>query len=43
MATLKNSLIMGNIYDPDTNCQYVLMRVPVKDWEEYQIEMEKEQ
>jgi hypothetical protein len=42
MATLKNSLIMGNIYDPDTDCQYVLMRVPAKDWDEYQKEMDEE-
>lgn len=33
--TLKNALIMGNIYDPDTDCQYVLMRVSAKDWDEY--------
>lgn len=31
---------MGNIYDPDTDCQYVLMRVPAKDWDEYNKEME---
>lgn len=43
MATLKNSLIMGNIYDPDTDCQYVLMRVPAKDWEDYTLEKEEEE
>lgn len=42
MADLKNTLIMGNIYDPDTDCQYVLMRVPAKDWDDYEREMENE-
>ena len=32
---IKNLLIMGNIYDPDTDCQYVLCRVPSKDWDDY--------
>jgi uncharacterized protein YuzE len=39
MVELKNALIMGNIYDPDTDCQYVLMRVPAKEWDEYQQEI----
>ncbi len=42
MATLRNSLIIGTTYDPDTDCQYVLMRVPAKDWEDYQKAMAKE-
>lgn len=42
MATINNSLIMGNIYDPDTDCQYVLMRVPAKDWDNYQKELDGE-
>ena len=33
---------MGNIYDPDTDCQYVLMRVPAKDWDEYQKQKEED-
>lgn len=37
---LNNALIIGAIYDPDTNCQYVLMRVSSKDWDKYQQELE---
>lgn len=39
MFDIKNVLIMGNIYDPDTDCQYVLMRVPAKDWDDYEKEL----
>lgn len=42
MAELKNSLIMGNIYDADTDCQYILMRVSAKDWDNYKKELEEE-
>lgn len=35
MPNIKNALIMGAIYDPDTDCQYVLMRVSAKNWDEY--------
>lgn len=41
MVYLKNALIMGNIYDPDTDCQYVLIRVSAKNWDRYQREMEE--
>jgi len=42
MANLNNAFFMGNIYDPDTDCQYVLMRVPAKDWDDYEKESEAE-
>ena len=42
MANMNNTLIMGNIYDPDTDCQYVLLRISAKDWDEYQTELEEE-
>jgi len=40
MPDIKNVLMMGNIYDPDTDCQYVLLRVPAKDWDDYQKELD---
>ncbi len=40
---LDNALIMGNIYDPDTDCQYVLLRVTSKDWDNYQQDLEDEE
>lgn len=39
---LKNALIMGNIYDPDTDCQYVLLRVSAKEWDLWKQEEEEE-
>jgi hypothetical protein len=39
---IDNALIMGNIYDPDTDCQYVLLRVTAKDWDNYQRDLEDE-
>jgi len=39
---LNNVLILGNIYDPDTDCQYVLLRVHSKDWEDYEKELDEE-
>lgn len=39
---LDNALIMGNIYDPETDCQYVLLRVTSKEWDKYQQELEDE-
>ncbi len=42
MAELENGLIMGNIYDPDTDCQYILMKVKAKDWDNYKKETEEE-
>jgi len=35
---LNHAVVLGNIYDPDTDCQYVLLRVTSKDWEEFQNE-----
>lgn len=43
MADIKNSLIMGNIYDPDTDCQYILMRCAASDWDEYLKELHEEE
>jgi hypothetical protein len=43
MAELKNTIILGNIYDPDLDCQYILMRVSAKDWDKYQKEQEEEE
>lgn len=43
MAELRNTLIMGNIYDPDTDSHYILMRVSAEDWDNYQKEMEDEE
>lgn len=40
MPEINNALIMGSIYDPDTDCQYILMRVSAKDWDDYVKEME---
>jgi uncharacterized protein YuzE len=37
---IDNALIMGNIYDPETDCQYVLLRVTAKDWDKHQQELE---
>lgn len=42
MADLKNAVIMGHIYDPDTDCQYVLMRVSAENWDRYERELEEE-
>lgn len=39
---LKNAVIMGNIYDPDTDCQMVLMKVSAKDWDDFQRETEEQ-
>ena len=33
---INNALIMGNIYDPDTDCQFVLLKVTSKKWDDYQ-------
>jgi len=41
MININNALIMGAIYDPDTDCQFVIMRIPSKDWDNYQRELEK--
>lgn len=38
---LENALIMGNIYDPDTDCQYVLLRIRSKDWDKFIQEQEE--
>jgi hypothetical protein len=43
MVTINNMVIMGNIYDPDTDCQFVLCKVSAKEWDEYQKELEKEE
>lgn len=40
MVEMKGLLIMGNIYDPDTDCQYILMRMTAKDWDDYQRKMD---
>jgi len=42
LANLKDVVFMGNIYDPDTDCQYVLMRVTAKNWDDYQKELQEE-
>lgn len=34
---------MGNIYDPDTDSQYILMRVSAKDWDIYNKEKDEEE
>lgn len=40
-VTLRDALIMGNIYDPDTDAQYVLLRVPAESWDQYMQEVEE--
>ena len=42
MAEIENTLIMGSIYDPDTDCRYILMRCTAKAWDKYQRELEAE-
>jgi len=42
MADIENALIMGSIYDPDTDCRYVLLRCTAKAWDEYERQMEDE-
>ena len=40
---INNALIMGNVYGPDTDCQYVLLRVTAKEWDNHKKrEMEEE-
>lgn len=39
--TLNNAIILGNIYDPDTDCQYILLRCTAKEWEEHLKEEEE--
>lgn len=43
MAEIKNALILGNIYDPDIDCQLVIMKVSAKDWDDYLKEVEEEE
>jgi len=38
---LKNALIMGHIYDPNTDSQYVLLRVSAKDWDDYERDLDR--
>lgn len=42
MAELRKMIIMGNIYDPDTDTQMILMKVSPKDWEDYQNQLDDE-
>lgn len=42
MAEFKNAIIMGHIYDPDTDCQIVLLKVTAKDFDNYQIQIDEE-
>lgn len=35
MAIIPEALIMGNIYDPETDCHYILLKVKSEDWDRY--------
>lgn len=42
LVDIRDAVIMGNIYDPDTDCQFVLMRVSAVNWDCYLKDLEEE-
>ena len=43
MGMLDGAVLLGNIYDPDTDCQYLLLRVTSKNWDKFnQQQMDKD-
>jgi hypothetical protein len=42
MAEINNCLVLGSIYDPDTDSQYILLRVSSRDWDAYLRELDED-
>lgn len=43
MASIEKAVILGNVYDPETDCQYVMLKITAKDWDSYLRDRHKEE